>query len=97
PMLNDSLQVHVTVRPGTFTSLVIVPSDTAVYVGRHFHVQAFLVDARGNRGSATPTFTTSSSAITVTPAGEVASVAIGRGTIAAQAGGRTGTAGVSVP
>lgn len=97
PTMNVSNLAELTVRPGTTVRTVVLPRDTAVYVGGSYALRAATEDRFGNRGPATVTSATSQGPATASVAGtSVTGQAIGRTAVGTMAGGTQQQVFVSV-
>lgn len=97
PTLESSALVELTVLPGATVRTVVMPRDTAVYVGASYTLRAATEDRYGNRGPATVAAATSDApGIAAAANVSVTGQATGRTRIVATAGGAQQAAFVSV-
>jgi len=94
PALDRDVIARYTVLPGAAAGVAVLPVDTAVYVDRGFRLRGSTVDRWGNpRGE--PVAYTSSPEVAIS-GDSLTGRTIGRATVTATAGGRTGVGWVSV-
>jgi Tol biopolymer transport system component len=86
---------HFTVKAGSPVSVVVLPQDTALYVGASFTPRASAVDAFQNPTEADVSFRTVGSAISYTD-GKVKALRLGSGQFIATFGAQSSTAQVEV-
>lgn len=97
PELGFEDTVTYTVTPGAATQVVFSVPDTAVVPGARYPVGAAAADRNGNRRVDPITYSTTGTAATVTPAGEVVAGSVGRALVIAHVGtALAGAAAVSV-
>ena len=85
------------VHPGAPAALELLPRDSAVYAGRSYQLRMSVFDRYRNlRHGEKPATSTATDAITVTPAGLLTGVNIGRGVVRATLGNVVDSALVSV-
>lgn len=97
PTLGYSAQAAFTVQHGAAVRTVVMPQDTAVYVGGSYALRAATEDRFGNQGPATVGALTSSAPATASvSAGAVTGQALGRTGIAVTVGSAQQTVFVSV-
>jgi hypothetical protein len=100
PTLGDGFanQANYTVLPGAPDHVVLIPADTAVYVGAGYRLSGYVNDRGQNKLASAPlSFSVASGGATVGPDGTVTATAVGRVRIAVQSAGVSGTAWMSVP
>ena len=97
PSLGLSTSTTFTVLPGAATGIRVLPADSAMYVGRNYHLRGAVIDRWGNARSDAVTYaSTASATVTVDGSGRLTGRAIGRGSIIASANAFRDTAFVSV-
>ncbi|HEU4698554.1 MAG TPA: hypothetical protein VFS40_05205 [Gemmatimonadales bacterium] len=97
PSLELTDTARFTVTPASAFELAVTPSDTAVYVGGHYTVQAAVRDRFGNpRPDPVSLQVATGTLISLDGQQQVTGLDFGRGRLTATAGGRSATASVSV-
>ena len=96
PTLNILDTARFTANPGAATQALIVPLDTALFVGKSFTLRGGVADQWGNPRPDPVTWSTARPGISVTRNGVVTASAIGRFTIAASTPQGPTTSNVSV-
>ncbi|HJQ21060.1 MAG TPA: hypothetical protein VJ867_11985 [Gemmatimonadaceae bacterium] len=96
PILDIHDTVNFTIEPGAAVGALVVPKDTALYVGNSFTLKGAVVDNHGNPRPDPVTWSISGSGASVSPAGVVTASAVGRYTISASTAVGSATGAVSV-